>query len=618
MSLRSLLALGALICACSRPAEVPPPPSSPEGAVKNAAAPSPTSPDSPATAALPATSGKAPDAGGPQIDEGKRRAAVAAELGKVNPHPIVSFAGSLAPQEKNFVKALVNAAKVVEQLNALQIHRDNLTFADKVKELGTPDDVALYARNQHPWCEDSDAPECTTLVSAGPRSIGAYLWPEGMTDDEFKALQDAPNAKALLSPFTVVRRDGQGGWTATPFAKDPLLGPYMGKLGLHLREAARETPDVKLAKFLNARADAFVSDDPFPYDASDYDWIALDGPWDVTVGPYETYKDPRDLKARFEMYFGRANVGVESDLAPFRKHLQQMEEKVADLVGRDLYQPRKLDPRIAVRAIDVWMASGDGRNPQGAIAAYHLPNRGASVDEGLYKKVMLVNHMRAFEPILEARAEEVLVPEQRAYVTGEADILDTTFHEFSHGFGSHDELVIARKDGTTTTVHAALQEYAGLLEETKADTLGLWLVQQQRQAGSITDEQAYARYATQILHAFGLLQYAFDGTYPKMSAIEIGWYLEHGALTRDAGNGLWSLNFDAFPAAVEALAKEVASIQLSGDHERAARLVGRYVTIADGHAEPSALLKPLLADVKARFDRKSIKSISITYEVRDL
>lgn len=594
MKLGSSLALLALACACSKPAA---PPAEPVRVAEK-----------------PATTASAP------MDpaEVKRRAAVAAELGKVNPYPIVTDASGLAPQEKAFVRALMAASDVVDQLNALQIGKQNLGWADEVRKSGTADDRALFARNQHPWCEDSDAPECTSLIAAGPKSLGAYLWPEGLTDAEFSSLQQAPNAKELLSPFTVVRRGDQGGFVAVPFAKDPLLGPYLGKLGLHLREAARETPDVKLAKFLNARADAFLSDDPFPYDASDYDWIALDGPWDVTVGPYETYKDPREVKARFELYFGRANTEVEAALAPFKAELQAMEEKVADLVGRDVYQPRKLDPRIAVRAIDVWRAAGDGRNPQGAIAAYHLPNRGASVDEGLYKKVMLVNHMRAFEPILKARAAEILREDQRPFVSGEADILCTTFHEFCHGFGSHDELPITLTDGTKTTVHAALQEYTGLLEELKADVLGLWMVQAQAATGAISPDDARSRYVSQVMHAFGLLQYAFDGTYPKMSAIEVGWFLDHQALSYDAVTGLWALDFVAFPAAVEGLAKEIASIQLTGDRERAAKLVSTYVSIVDGHAEPSAALKAPLADVKARFDRKAIKSISISYDVPGL
>jgi len=594
MKLVSCLALAVLASACAKPA-----PPSPEPTRRQEETPTVTK---------------------PVVDdaEAKRRAAVAAELGKVNPYPIVTDAAGLAPQEKAFVRALMAASDVVDQLNALQINRSNLGWADEVRKSGTADDQALFQRNQHPWCEDTDLPECTSLPSAGKKSIGAYLWPEGMTDEELADLPNNPQAKALLSPFTVVRGGGKGGHVAIPFARDPVFGPLLGKLGLHLREAARETPDVKLAKFLNARAEAFLSDDPFPYDASDYDWIALDGPWDVTVGPYETYKDPREVKARFEMYFGRANAEVEAALAPFKEQLQQMEEKVADLVGRDVYQPRKLDPRIAVRAIDVWRAAGDGRNPQGAIAAYHLPNRGKSVDEGLYKKVMLVNHMRAFEPILKARADEILAVPQRALVSGEADILDTTFHEFCHGFGSHDELAITQKDGTKTTVHAALQEYTGLLEELKADVLGLWLVEQQRASGAIPSEQAHARYVSHVMHAFGLLQYAFDGTYPKMSAIEIGWFVDRKALAYDAATGLWTLDFAAFPTVVEALAREVASIQLTGDRERAAKLVGTYVVTKDGHAEPAPALQAPLADVTARFAKKQIKSISISYQVTGL
>lgn len=551
-------------------------------------------------------------------DRRRRRELVAREYAKVDPYPIVNSVLGLSDTDQRLVRELFAAARLVDELNALQINPRNPAWAGEIAREGSEEDRGLYTRNQHPWCEDDDDPLCSSHPEHPVKQIGAYHWPEGMTDAEYEAIRTAPNAKALLSPFTVVRRGANGGFEAIPYAKDPILGPRMGKLGKHLREAAKHSSHPSLRNFLLARAEAFLSAEPFPYDDSDYLWIGLEGDWEVTVGPYEVYKNPRQTKARFEMFFGRVAPEVSAALAPLRAKLQEMEAKVAALVGEEIYTPRKLDPRIAVKAMDVWYAAGDGRNPQGATAAFHLPNRGKSVDEGLYKKVMLANHMEAFAPIMKARGDEILHPSLRPYVSAQADIMNTTFHEFCHGFGSHDELEVVTAEGTKTTVHDALKEFSSLMEEEKADVLGLWLVAHQLETGAIDLEHAKRRYVSALMHVFGLLQYSFKGTYPRMVAIELGWYMEQGAVSYDPGTGFWSIDFDKLPGAIESLAQKVARIQLTGDYLGAKALVGRYVSQTDAGPEPSALLKAPLEDVAKRFAAKKIKSVSISYRIDGL
>ena len=47
-----------------------------------------------------------------------------------------------------------------------------------------------------------------------------------------------------------------------------------------MARAAEVAPDPTLRRFLSSRAKALAGDSPFPYDESDYDWIALKGDWD--------------------------------------------------------------------------------------------------------------------------------------------------------------------------------------------------------------------------------------------------------------------------------------------------------------------------------------------------
>ncbi len=553
-----------------------------------------------------------------KIDPAERKRRVHKELVQYNPITLRYDATGLSAADKKLVKALGEAVSLVEELNMLQIHPKNLRYDREIAERGTADDKLLYLRYQRPWCFDDEHEACNAHPKGVAKQVGLYHWPKGMTDAEFKQISAAPNKKELLSNFTVVRRDGPGKWKAIPYAADKLLGPRMKKLAAKLREAATHTSEATLKKFLVSRAKAFEDKSPFPYDASDYDWIALAGKWEVNVGPYEVYKNPRHIKARFKMVFGLTDPKLTAELARFKKVLQQMENGLAKLVGPKIYKARKLDPRIAVRAIRVLGAGGDARAPKGATVAFHLPNRGKSVDEGLYKKVMLVNHSFAFSPIVVRRAALVLAVDQQKYVDKIAGITNTTFHEFSHGFGSHDELKIQGKDGKQTTVHEALKEHTTLMEELKADVTSFWLIAWSQKQGWLKPNQAKVRYVTGLMHILGLSGYPLKGTYPRMVAVQLGWYMDHGGVTWE--NGRFRVDFEKLPAAVESLTKKVATLQLTGDHAGASALIARYVktVVPKKKYEYVGKIKAPLLQMKAAFKKANIKSVAISYQVTGL
>jgi hypothetical protein len=247
-----------------------------------------------------------------------------------------------------------------------------------------------------------------------------------------------------------------------------------------------------------------------------------------------------------------------------------------------------------------------------------LPNRGPSVDEGLYKKVILVSHMEAFEPIMAARARLVLDADQAALASGPEATLDTAFHEFAHGIGAYDELTIT-VDGEETTVGEALTDLTTLFEEEKADIVGLWLMERQRAAGEVSDEQAARWYVTHVMHIFGLLQYSLQGVYPRMVAIQLGHFMDRGAITYDEPTGHFRIDLDRMPEATRDLAQQVARIQLSGDRDAAAALQARYVLREDG--ETYSLVPALAGPVEAmqeRFRGAGIRSVNMRYDVTGL
>ena len=584
-------------------------------------------PSSPEKKVAPATSSKAAASAETKSSErepplklpNQRHKLLEAEWSAYEDVVITNDASMLAEDERQMVSLLIEAAKVVEELYMLQLNPVNLKWRDTLVATGADIEKQLFFRNQMPWCEDNPAPNCRVLDEVPTKKeIGMMHWPEGFREDDVKSLSNEINGRELLSPFTVVRKNPKGGFLAIPFSRHELLGPKMKKLSSLLAKASTLAPHKTLKNFLAGRAEAFMSYDAFPYDKSDLDWISLKGDWEVTVGPYEVYKNPFQTKALFEMYIGREDKLLSAELANLKGRLQDMENALATLVGEDVYKPRKLDTDIAIRAIDVWMASGDARNSRGATVAFHLPNRGEAIEKGLYKKVMLVNHSKAFEAVAKARAELVLEPNQAAMVNFRDNITNTTFHELSHGFGAYHEMVIFDKEGRRTTVKEALRKYDTLLEELKADAIGLWLVKYLNDNKALSIEALHRRYVCNLVHVLGLLQYPLDGTYPQMAAIQLGWFLEHGGVVWHAETGQFQLDPSKMTASLTDLAKTVATIQLTGDFAAADSLYGKYIR-KDGD---KVMLAPNLTRIRdsvvERFKASGIKSPSLRYEVKGL
>src|SRR5947209_13598656 len=133
-----------------------------------------------------------------------------------------------------------------------------------------------------------------------------------------------PGDKDKLTSTVTVIRSQNGGLAAVPYSQE--YAQWLKPAAKLLREAAAITKNASLQKFLELRAAAFDSDD---YYASDFAWMDLDAPVEVTIGPYETYED--DLygyKAAFEA-FVTVNLPKESAaLALYKERLPWLERNL--------------------------------------------------------------------------------------------------------------------------------------------------------------------------------------------------------------------------------------------------------------------------------------------------
>ena len=229
------------------------------------------------------------------------------------------------------------------------------------------------------------------------------------------------------------------------------------------------TDNASLKKFLNLRADAFLSND---YYESDMAWMDLDAPLDITIGPYETYNDEIfGYKAAFEAYVNLRDDEETAKLSAFHPHLQEIEDNLPHRSASTATP--SWGRRQPIRVVDEILSAGDGAHGV-QTAAYNLPNDERVVQQKGSKRVMLKN-------VQEAKFRSVLLPIARRTLSQSA-MVDVSFepffthilaHELMHGLGPHQIKV----QGRDTTPREELKELYSAIEEPKADVTGLFALQ---------------------------------------------------------------------------------------------------------------------------------------------
>jgi hypothetical protein len=542
-----------------------------------------------------------------------RQEMVRQELGRSVDQVLSFSARNLGARDQQLLAKLLEATQVVDELDLLQAHPRMLEYRSKVQQDGTDDDRRLFARNHGPWCLETDDVRCNALRQQPPRGSG--VWPPDLTAAEFARLATDSARLALLSPFTVVERAGAG-FRALPLVQSPVLGSRIKQLSRLLAEAATLAEEPSLKRFLSTRSTALLSSSPFPFDDSDLDGIAVSGRWEVMVGPYETARDPRGVKARLAIWIGLEDTAVSEQLAAQRAQLQPMEATLARVLGRRVYKERTINPLTVVRAVQLVVAAGDARLPRGALVALQLPTIGKAVAKGLSKKIIFVNQLRSYTPVMQTRAKLVLAADQDEHVQEEAGILNATFHELCHSLGAYDALEIKGAQGPTT-VAKALGDLAPTMEELKALVLSLWLPTEQRKPKA-AEAALRQRSTTALVQLLSQLTHDPDRPEIQAAAVLVGALIDAKVLKHDDVNNRFSLVYRTLPRALRDLTKRVATIQLTGDRDAAASLIGTYV---EKKAQGPTLVDRLFrARMRLRevFGQAGIKPVSLSYKVTDL
>ncbi len=478
-------------------------------------------------------------------------------LTKYTPFKLTTDVSKLSDNEKKMIPILIEVSQIMDDIFWYQAFGDKQAFLEGLK---SKKQKAFGLVNYGPWDRlGSNAP---WLEHAGIKPLGANYYPTDMTKEEFEKA-DLVGKDDL---YTLVRRDEKGKLTAVPyhiqFEKEHKRTSEL------LLQAADLAEDESLKKYLTKRAAAFLNDQ---YQESDMAWLDMKtNRLDFVVGPIETYEDQLyGYKAAHEAYvlvkdmeWSKRLEKYAAFLPDLQKGLPVPQEYKAETPGSD----------TELNAYDVVYYAGDCNSGSKTIAI-NLPNdEEVQLAKGT-RRLQLKNAMKAkFEKILIPIADELIDPSQRRHITFDAFFSNTMFHEVAHGLGIKNTI------NGKGPVRRALKNFASALEEGKADMLGLYMIKQLHQQGEIEgDLKDY--YVTFMAGIFRSVRFGASSAHGKANMIRFNFFDKMGAFSRDESTGKYTVNFERFEEAMDALSSKILTLQGDGDYKGVGRLVNDMANI---------------------------------------
>jgi len=481
------------------------------------------------------------------------------------PVEISSTLSGLPESERRTLAKILEAARVMDGLFLEQVWAGNPSLLLELKADRSARGRArlnFFLVNKGPWSRLEDNEPFIPGVPTKPE--GASYYPANATRDEvaawFDSLGEAERSEAT-SFFTTIRRDPSGAFRAVPYSVE-----YQGPLAIAaalLREAAALTTQPTLARYLELRAEAFLSND---YYASDVAWMELDASIEPTIGPYEVYEDEWfNYKAAFEAFVTIRDDASTEQLSRFGAELQDLEDH---LPIDPAYRNPKLGTLAPIRVVNVVFTAGDA-NSGVQTAAFNLPNDERVVRENGSKRVMLKNVQEAkFSEVLKPISTIALARPAHRAISFEAFFTHILMHELMHGLGPHSIQV----NGRPTTVREELKETYSTIEEAKADISGLWGLHYLIDKGVVDRALEQTIYPTFLASTFRSIRFGINEAHGRGVAIQLNTFLDAGAVTVN-DDGTFSVEPVGIRKAVAGLAQRLMMIQARGDYEEAKAVI---------------------------------------------
>ncbi len=498
----------------------------------------------------------------------------------------------LDARQQKVVEKLYEASKIIDDIFLDQVYSKNREIKARLEASRDPVDklrLELFNIMFGPFDRlDHNKP----FIGKQPKPLGANFYPEDMTKEEFQNwIKTHPqDEKSFTSEFTVIRRRGDS-LVAIPYSQ--YYHDQLSKAAQYLQEAAEYADNPTLKKYLQLRAEAFLSNDYYP---SDLAWMDLKNHTiEVVIGPYEVYEDALfNYKAAFEAFITLRDPKESAKLARFAGYLTDI-EKHLPIPDRYKNYTRGLESPIVV--VQEVFTAGDAKAGVQTLA-FNLPNDERVRQAKGSKKVLLknVNHAK-FQKLLIPIAQRVLDPEQLSYLSFEAFFNHVLMHEMSHGVGPG----IITVDGRKTEVKKELKETYSTIEECKADVLGMYNNIFMIEKGEFPRTFDRETWVTFLAGIFRSIRFGINEAHGAGNAIIYNYLLEKGAYEYNPGNETVRVNFDKIATGIRELASQLLLIQANGDYRGAKVFIEKYAVMSPSMKTLVSKLSDLPVDIRPVF-----------------
>jgi hypothetical protein len=327
------------------------------------------------------------------------------------------------------------------------------------------------------------------------------------------------------------------------------------------------------------------------------DWMDLkDHNIEVVIGPYEVYEDGLfNYKASFESFVTIKDPVESKKLEVFAKYLNDIEKNLPLDDKHKNYQRGSESPIVVANEV---FTAGDTKAGVQTLA-FNLPNDERVRKAKGSKKVMLKNvHEAKFEKLLKPISELVLEPELLQYVTFDAFFNHTLMHEMSHGVGPG----FIKVNGKDTEVKKELKETYSIMEECKADILGMYNNIFMIEKGVYPKEMEKQVWVTFLAGAFRSMRFGIGEAHGGGNAIIYNYLLEKGAYVYNDKDQKVSVNFEKIYPALKELCNLILTIQAEGNYQGAKDLIAKYAVNSQSIETLRNKLETLPVDIKPVFE----------------
>jgi len=491
---------------------------------------------------------------------------------------------ALSAQEHQMVDKLVHACRLLDEVFWRQSDAEGLSLYRSTGDAALKRLLAIMGSR---WdLLDENRP----FAGSDAMPPGHELYPRGLTRAEIEqyVAQHPTDRVSIYNPYTVIKRQGDR-LIAVPYHTE--YKQWLEPMAKDLRDAASLSDDPAFANFLRLRASALLSDE---YYGSDLVWLDLKDPkFDVIFAPYETYLD--DLLAVKTSYGASLMIRNEAEsrkLAVYQKYVSELQDALPVEASA---RPSKRGHLTPMEVMDAPYRAGDLLHGYQAVAD-NLPNDPLIHQKKGSKKIFFKNFMDArVNYIILPIAQKLMQPEQAAKASGEGYLAGTLMHEISHELGPE----FAHRDGKQMSINEAIGPAYSGLEEAKADVVGMfglaWLVDHK----VLPKDRLEEYYASYVAGLFRTLRFGTGEAHGRAEMMEFNYLLEGRAVTQ--ANGRYIIDYTRVPGVIAALAKELLTIEATGDRARAEALLAKYDQMPPSLIAALAAVKDIPVDIDPVF-----------------